>query len=150
MNEIDTINEESIISKDIFKYINDENMLLLPIPVLNRIFQNFHKKIESNKNHQNQQIIEFFFKVIDKYGKDGSILFNNIDFQKENIYVINRLLNEYSDILNFNMINSTLLKTTAEISSEMTKQREEFKLLFSDMKKEIERQKEELKTMKEE
>lgn len=48
------------------------------------------------------------------------------------------------------MINSTLLKTTAEISSEMTKQREEFKLLFSDMKKEIERQKEELKTMKEE
>ena len=125
-------------------------MLLLPIPILNRIFQNYHKKIESNKNQQNQQIIEFLFKVIDKYGKDGSILFNNIDFQKENIYVINRLLNEYSDIFDFNMINSTLLKTTAEISSKMTKQREEFKLLFSDMKKEIERQKEELKTMKEE
>lgn len=89
------------------------------------------------------------FKTIEKHGEDASILFNNIDFGKQNIYVFNRLLQDYSNKFDFNMINSTLLKTTKEITSEMTKQKLEYEQLFTKMITEIENQKQEIKDMKE-
>ena len=156
MNEIDTNNEEKIISKNICKYIEEEEggkeeeMLSLPIPVLYRIIHNYYENNLNNQTNQSQKIINFLFKAIDKYGKDASILFNNIDFHKENISVMNRLLKDYSDQFDFNMINSTLLKTTTEITSEMNKKKEEIKYLFEDMKKEFEKQKKELIEIKEE
>ena len=95
-------------------------------------------------------MINFLFKILDKKGKDCSILFNNIDFREENICVINRLLNEYSDKFDFNMINSTMAKTTMKLSSELTKQKEEHLKIFSEMERTISNERTEINKLREE
>ena len=92
-------------------------MLSLPIPVLHRIFEHYYSQSENKNENEQSKIIDFLFRILDKRGKEASILFSTIDFEKENISVINRLLNEYSDCFDLNMINSKLAKTTSEISS---------------------------------
>ena len=110
-------------------------MILLPIPILNRIISKYFEQQKDNKNkQQNTKIINFLFDVLKEKGTEGSILFNNIDFGEENIGVINKLLNEYSNIFDFNMINSTLLKTTKQLTSEMNRIREEYSNIFKNMK----------------
>ena len=103
--------EEEIISSNFSEFIKNDQILQLPISTLDRIFQNY-KKSKTAKKIDNNEIIIFLFKCLDRYGKDASILFNDVDFQEENVGVVNRLLNEYSNDFDFNMINSTLAKTT--------------------------------------
>ena len=117
---LDTSNEELIISSDLNKYIDnediqhsdhlidDEQLLELPISVLERIVNKFIMQSNSRKNSNN--LIDFLFSCLDKYGKNASILFSYINFEHQSIDVVNRLINEYSDVFDFNMINSTLLK----------------------------------------
>ena len=139
--------EEEIISKNIMKYIDDEMMLKIDISILNRII----KKAYSNNKElliENEKIVDFMFKALDKHGKDASILFNNIDFKYQNICIIKRLIDNYSDKFDFNMINSTLSKTTTELTSELTKQREKYEFLFFEMKKTFEEQMNEILSIK--
>ena len=73
-------------------------------------------KIINNKNFtlneisdsQKKQLLDFFFKCLEKYGKNASILFIKLDFGfAENIYfdLITKLNDNYSDIFDFNMLN---------------------------------------------
>ena len=48
------------------------------------------------------------------------------------------------------MINSTLLKTTTQLTSDLSRQQEEYSILLNEMKKENENQREEIKRVKEE
>ena len=149
----DTSKEEEIISNNIKKYANKEELLSLPIFVIERILQKyFDNKTKEGKevNDGNDEIINFLFKILDKRGREASILFNNIDFGKEKVIVLHRLLNEYSDNFDFNMINSTLLKTTTQLTSDLSRQQEEYSILLNEMKKENENQREEIKRVKEE
>lgn len=142
--------EEEMILKSINEFIceKEEEMLDLPIGILERIFHKYYLSKEENKKEKvGSKIIEFLFKTLDKYGKDASILFSNIDFGDQNIEVINRLLDEYQDKFDFNMINSTLLKTTRELTSECKKQQEEYRKLFTEMKTEFNKQKQIIEDM---
>ena len=65
---------------------------------------------------------------------------------QQSIGVVNRLILNYSDKFNFNFINSTLLKTTIQLTSEVTKIKEEFSSLIYQMKQQ---QEEEFSKMKE-
>ena len=134
----DTKQEEEIVSENIEKYINNDQMLDLSIPVLSRI-------IGQSKKKPLKDLINFLFKALDRHGIEASILFNNIDFGELSIDVFNRLLNEYSDKFDFNMINSTLVKTTTQISREMSKQKEEYANLFNEMRNEFRLQQLEMK-----
>ena len=58
--------------------------------------------------HRNQ-IFDFMFKCLDEHKKSASILFKNCDLNDANIDIINRLLNDYKDIFDFNMINTKKL-----------------------------------------
>lgn len=147
-----TDKEEAIISKNIKRYINDEEMLELPIAKLERIIKKYYE-IKQQKNEENQEeeeLIEFIFKALDRYGKDASILFNNIDFKRTRQEVVQRLLTKYSDRFDFNMINSTLFKTITDITSEMTRQKEEYEKAFNEMKNEFTKRIEELRLVQEE
>lgn len=138
---LDSSNEESLISSNLSKYVNDEHLLNLPIPVLDRIDRRFSEK---NEIKPNDEIIDFLFKCLDKHGKEASILFSFVNFEHQSIDFINRLITNYSDIFDFNMINSTLLKTTSQLTSELAKLKIEFSNALIQMKNLFEEQKREL------
>lgn len=117
-----TREEEKIISSQILEYINNDQLLLLPVHVLYNIFNdpNFNFK-EMSKSNQNK-VVDFLFKCLDKYKREASVLFINLDLENERTDLLKRLLNQYSDVFDFNMINSRLLvQTTSELLSELNK-----------------------------
>ena len=83
--------------------------------------------------HQNQ-IFDFMFHCLDKYKKPASILFQNFDLDVIDFTFINRLLNEYEDIFDFNMLNAkTNLKKASEMMSEIKKIKLEQSIFYSDV-----------------
>lgn len=95
-------------------------------------------------------MMNFLFTCLDRFGEDASILFNDVDFRKQNVGFINRLINGYSDKFNFNMANSTLAKTATDLANELTKQSEKYSMIFNEMKERYDQQVEELTQMKNE
>lgn len=133
----DTTREEDYLSSNINKFIEQDQLLSFSIPVLYRIFQ----KLENDINIE--KVINFLFKCLDKFGKEASILFLNIDFKQQKNKVINTLLNDYKDVFDFNMINQTLFQTTSNLTSEVAQLREEYEHNLSQMKSFFEEQRKE-------
>ena len=94
----DTKNEEEIICDHLNEYIQNDQMHLLPVPVLHRIFSNCHSKSENKLRENPNELIEFLFKCLDKYGKDASVLFSLVDFENQTIGVVNKLIQNYSNV----------------------------------------------------
>lgn len=135
-NQLDFNEEENILSMNLDQYINDEKLLSLPIPALYRILNNKNLKMDQN------EIIEFLFKCLNKFGREASVLFSNFDFKNKRIDLYSRLMSNYSNVFDFNMINPKfLLNTTNELLSELQKLKIEFSNSISEMKKLIEDQK---------
>ena len=92
----DTKSEEEYLSKHLKEYLNNENIIILRIPVLERILQLYYQNQEKANLISQKDMIDFLFKCLDYHGREASILFNNIDFKGEEIYVIRRLLNQFN------------------------------------------------------
>ena len=67
-----------------------------------------------------------FILTYDHHGRKASILFNNIDFNEENIDVIYRLFHNYKDVFDFSFINSTLANTVLKLTNALVQQKEEY------------------------
>ncbi|KAK8895355.1 hypothetical protein M9Y10_023817 [Tritrichomonas musculus] len=143
----DTSKEEHFISDHLPEYIQKEETLNLPITVLYRIFALFYEN-NQNKDEIKNDVTTFIFKCLDKYGKPASALFSFIDFGEQRIEVVNRLLENYSEKFDFNLINKTLTTTVKDLTSEVNKQKEEYKILFKQMQETFKEQLAELKEMK--
>lgn len=139
--------EESIIASNLEQYVKDERMLLLPIPVLYRILQIYINKSDK-KAIKDKEIIQFLFKCLDKYGEDASILYNGIDFEEASIEITSSLIKHYSNKFNFNMIGSTLLRTTIDLLNDKEKSCiliNEMQIKLEDKEKEFEQLKSQYK-----
>ena len=101
------------------------------------------KKYLINNNDQN--IIEFLFKCLDKYKRQASVLFLNIKMDNQSNDLIIRLMNDYSDVFDFNMVNlRSILNTSSELIKELTKVKIEFTQKISEMNQIIIEQKNEI------
>ena len=146
----DTSNEEEIISKHLYEYINDKEITLLPIETFDRILKKHFKNNNIEEKEQEEIIIKILFSYLDKYGREASVLFSNVDFSQQRVEVMNCLLHKYSNIFDFSMINSTLLKTTSEMISEVSKMKEEYSKNIFEMKELFREQQEEIQRVKKE
>ena len=115
--------DEDYISAHFFDYINDTRLIKLPVAILYRILNNSNiQKIDDMDDQHRNQIFDFMFKCLDEHKKSASILFKNCDLNDANIDIINRLLNDYKDIFDFNMINTKeTLKRIPVILNEINK-----------------------------
>ncbi|KAK8892525.1 hypothetical protein M9Y10_029758 [Tritrichomonas musculus] len=113
---------EDIISAKLVTFINDEKLLKLDVPTMYRILANHKIKYQNNNENIEDQIMELKFKYLKKWGKKASILFSDSNFGNMKIDYVRRLFSdEYENIFDFNMINSSLLKSIYENQSEHTK-----------------------------
>ena len=120
-NSIFLEKDEEYIASNLFEYINNEQLLKLPISILYRIINNPKLNINQLNETNKNQMIDFLFKCLNKYGKKASILFLNLDVENQRIEIFSKLTNEYSEIFDFNMINSKfLMKTTTDLLSELS------------------------------
>ena len=126
------IADEDFISTHFFDYINDLMLIKLPIPILYRILNNPNiQKIDDMDDSHKHQIFNFMFKCLDEHKRSASILFKNCNLNDTDI--INRLLNDYKDIFDFNMINSeTTVKKIPEMLNEINKMKIEQSKFLSD------------------
>lgn len=92
-NYFDTQTEEEFIESNLEEFIDQEELLSLPISTLNKIFMKSIKTVQTDK------AIEFLFKCLDIYGRDASILFNCVDFERQKIRVVDKLVHEYKENL---------------------------------------------------
>ena len=119
-SNIDLNTEEDIISSNFFEFINDEELISLPVIVLYRIVSKEQLNIKSMNLTNQGQFIEFLFKCLDKYKREASILFLNLDLENEHFEVLTRIIAFYSDVFDFNFINSKYLaKSASNLMSEM-------------------------------
>ena len=65
-SNIDLNTEEDIISSNFFEFINDEELISLPVIVLYRIVSKEQLNIKSMNLTNQGQFIEFLFKCLDK------------------------------------------------------------------------------------
>ena len=140
--EIDS-NDEKIISSHFFNFIDNEQMLKIPVPVLYRIINHYEFKINELNESDSNKLLNFLLKYLKENGKEASILFSTIDIQRSRIDLIQTLLSdEYSDKFDFYMLNPKMgINTIRELLNEITKMKLEFSTKIDEMNKTIEKQK---------
>lgn len=132
---------EEIMSNDFIQYINDDRLLTLSIPVLHRILTKYLliHKIQSNSNNSEQppELIEFLFKCLDHFGREASVLFDQIDLYGSNGSLINRLLDGYSEKFDFSFANTSSLKTVFQLENEIITREKQIKKQISQSQEEV-------------
>lgn len=77
-HSIDDQKVEKQILKNLNKYLNDPLLLLVPVPFMYRIIENYHNKNDSD-------LIQFMFNYLEKQGRKSSVLFSLIDLKNDQI-----------------------------------------------------------------
>lgn len=152
---ISTEEYEEIISEHFLKYIQDKRLFDIQLPILYRIFTKY-QEMNGNEVLNNQNIVDFLFKCLDKYGRQASVLFTNVDFRFLQHNCLDSLLTKYSKIFDFSYINFAFLKSLYEQQNEIIRKeienskkidefqnqmKQEFEKIKSDHKKDLESQK---------
>lgn len=106
--DFDLKSEEEFIANDFFQYVDNKEMFSLPIDVLYSILNNYNININNLNSEEQDKMVDFLFKCLDKKGKQASVLFLNLDLKNQRIDLLTKLVHHYKDIFDFNMINSTL------------------------------------------
>lgn len=140
--QIDT-EEEKNVSHNFFDFIDNELMLRIPVPTMYRILNNYDLKMSDLNENESKRLLNFLFKYLRENGKRASALFSTIDIQRSRIELIPTLLNEYSDVFDFNMINPKLgIKTIRELLDEITNLKLNFSTKIEEMNRIINKQRE--------
>ncbi|KAK8886368.1 hypothetical protein M9Y10_041831 [Tritrichomonas musculus] len=139
---LDTSKEEEIISDNFDGYFNDDRLLSLSIPVIDRIIKKRLKSIQENQDFEKMtQITDFLFKCLDHFNINASILFLNVDFDNQPSELVVKLITEYSGKFDFSMINSkSLVKTTSQLISEVSKLKFDYNSKLAELNQIIENQ----------
>lgn len=95
-------------------------MLDLSVSSLYNILYRYDLFNNINENDESK-LIDFLFKYLNNKGRDASILFQKLDFRKNNI--MPRLINECSEIFNFDMVNPQSLMQILNEYSEIIKKK---------------------------
>lgn len=121
---IDTSNEEKILSSHFMEYIEDERIFKLPINILDRVMKKYisENKEVFNDENVNEKINNFLLRCLKEYKTPASVLFLNINFNKLDRNLIISLHKDFADIFDFNMINAkSLFDSTYDLISENAK-----------------------------
>lgn len=134
---------EELISSSISEFIDNNELLSLPLCVIYRILSKYEQKSEVKKHddEERRKVTEFCFRCLDKFGRNASVLFGVIDFGTARADVVNRLLNEYGGKFDFHFINEWQLKTLYEVQSKIIKQEEKRKMNEASLREELDEMK---------
>lgn len=146
--DINTHQYEEIISENMLDYIEDDQLLSLPFPMLFRIVTKYQLKIKEKNLQQPPEMIKFLFKCLDHFKQPASSLFENVDFGEAKSDMIHLLLTEYSDKFDFHFINSNLLKSLYDLQTEIIHKEENIAAIQTQMNVIVSQQNEQIAELK--
>lgn len=113
---------EDIISKNLLDYLNDDRLLSLDISTLHRIVDRYIiEKEKSNENSENDELMQFLFKCLNKFGRTASVLFTHINFTNEKVKYLNQLLFDPEIEFDFHFVSCSFFKSFYEKQNEILK-----------------------------
>lgn len=96
---------EEIISNKIEQFIEYDELLDLNLSILKRIFTRVANQNNKLNEKLTESILNFLMKCLDKHGRPASSLFSDFDIVKSSNGYLDRIVNDYSDIFDFNFLN---------------------------------------------
>ncbi|KAK8843052.1 hypothetical protein M9Y10_025240 [Tritrichomonas musculus] len=131
-NDFNNIQFEQEIIKNLSVYIDNKQLLELPISSIHRILSNSSKKIDDlNK------LKDFLFACLDKYGRGASVLFSVVDLGNLKNECMNLLLLKYSNVFDFHFFTIELYEhQNGQIKEEETIKIQQIKI-FDVLQKEL-------------
>lgn len=124
-----TIKEEQILFDNFPFYVRDKRFSTLSVALIYRIVSKYY----ANPHENDESEIQFLFDCLDYHKRSASVLFSVIQIDENHKYVIDKLLNDYSDVFDFNYINQSLLHKVNDIKSEMIKMHLKFEKQAQEM-----------------
>ena len=103
-SKIDTSHYEKTISSKIEQFIENDELLKINIPILQRIINKFFSQNKQLKKDQTDKFLTFFMKCLDKYGSLASVLFNEVEIVKSSPQYLDKFMNDYSNVFDFNFL----------------------------------------------
>lgn len=103
----DTSEYESFVLSQFDKYIHDESFLTLQFSVIYRLLEKYVKNCLKNQRKKmkiRSSIFDFFFKCLNKFGKEATVLIDIIDQLELDDEFFERMMQEYSEIVDFKFI----------------------------------------------
>lgn len=141
INKQDNQVYEDAISERLNEFIDNEDLIKLPITSLHRILQ-------KNQNVNIDEKFNFLFKCLDKYGRSASVLFENADFgEDQKKYLIKLLCPQYSNIIDFRFINPQFIISLYQQHDSIIRYEEERRLEINDLKIIINEQKDKIEEL---
>lgn len=153
---VPTNEEEELIAQNFEEYMENDQLIRLPISILYRIVKQYYlekmSKIIENSNNSNDrdkidQFTKFLFRLLDERGREASVFFEFFIVEKNRNYNLIKLRDGYSDIFDVSFLNKSLLNTTIELIEEMNKLKDEFTNELAEMKKISEDQKSQIQSL---
>lgn len=147
-------NQKELVETKTIQILDDhENDTSITEVVINK----FIKFIQSEKIQlDNENVIglnylsqKYEVKILDKYGKNASVLFDNISFEKLSRQYVNLLINEYSTKINFEYITSNLIFAIKEYENELQLNNKKLSNTISNKEKEIDQLKQQISNIEE-
>ncbi|KAK8886327.1 hypothetical protein M9Y10_041789 [Tritrichomonas musculus] len=104
------------IANNIVDNIRNGSLMNRNMASIDRITQIYFSK-NHNNSHQEEQVIDFLFECLDRYGSDASILFRHVVNSKKVNDIIKRLHDDYEGVFEWNMVNHCLFENTNSLVS---------------------------------
>ncbi|KAK8836466.1 hypothetical protein M9Y10_037725 [Tritrichomonas musculus] len=110
---------ENIISSNLQEYIDNEELLKLPICTIHRILMKY------SENHlekvKTEKINDFILNMIDRRGREASILLSFARIDNGSIDFFENIIENYSEKVDFQFIDFSIISTFFEILKEQKK-----------------------------
>ncbi|KAK8845928.1 hypothetical protein M9Y10_020863 [Tritrichomonas musculus] len=126
---------EDIISDNFSYYIDKDELLKLPISQMYRIMAKYSKK--NSQEIKSEEINKFIMKMINHHGREASVFLAFLRIDKESIEIVDDIIHNYVEKIDFRFIDVSIVSTFSEILKEERNKREE-----------IEKENEELRMIK--
>ena len=125
---------EKNVSSHFFEVIEEDQLLNIPIHIIYRIIYCYELNINELNETDSDKLLNFLFKILKKSGRKASVLFVNLDIERTKIDYIPRLISEFSDSFDFNMLNPKLgAKTIRDLLEEIRRLKLECQTKVDDM-----------------
>lgn len=139
-------NFEHTVANNFPKYVQDEELLNIPIHIMYRIMSIYTSK--NSITSRDEQINNFLIKYLQKHGKDASVLFELIKFEDDsNNYLLDKIVN-YSKIFDFRVLFSSIVGSKDELQNKFIHEMLQLRLQMIEKNHLINLQKDELANQK--
>lgn len=112
-------NHEKMIAQNLSLYLNNEDIFKLKFSTFKQIFEQYQSNKDSLNRLEKKDENNFMMKALSKYGREASVLFKYADISTFDNESLTKMLNEYSNIMDFQFIGKSTLKAYLDLKKRL-------------------------------